>query len=261
MLDKANNEAGAPVGTRGRPAAHSDALDRRAEAGLHSPGYLGQWPLLGLLLVALGLAGFAFCAFHVRTNGPMLRYDVVVANALYRVAINSPAWLRDLMVSGYYVGQHLIVAIGVLLAAYFLYHRFWPELAMVVIAWAGEGSLWLLIAPYFNRPRPAFPVPVWHHMTAPSFPSGHTIASVMCYGLLVYLIAPRVRSGWGKAAVIAIGVLLILFVGFSRLFIEDHWLTDVLAGLALGVAWASLVYTTVELVARSTQRSHGLKAE
>jgi membrane-associated phospholipid phosphatase len=250
MLDEANHEAGSSL------PAQSGAIDRRAGPGLRSPGYLGQWPLLGMLLVILGLAGFAFCAFNVRTNGPMLRYDVVVANTLYRVAINSPAWLRDLMVAGYYVGQHVIVVIGVLLAAYFIYRRFWPELAMVVIAWAGEGSLWLLIAPYFNRPRPAFSVPVWHHMTAPSFPSGHTIAAVMCYGLLAYLIAPKVRSGWGKSAVVALGVLLVLFVGFSRLFIGDHWLTDVLAGLALGVAWASLVYTTVELVARSTQRSH-----
>jgi membrane-associated phospholipid phosphatase len=231
--------------------AHTEASSRRAEGGLRSPGLLGQWPLLGLFMVLFGLAAFALFAFNVRTNGPLVRYDQSIANSLHQVALNSPHWLRYLMISGYFVGQHVIVGIGVILAIYFIYHRFWPELAMVVIAWAGEGSLWLLLAPYFNRSRPAFPEQVWHTMTAPSFPSGHTIAAVMCYGLLAYLIVPHIRPVWGKTAVVALAVLMILFVGFSRVFIGDHYPTDVLAGLALGIAWAALVYTLVELAARS----------
>ncbi len=218
--------------------------------GLRSPGWLGRWPLFGLVLVLFGLLAFGVFAFNVQTNGPLVQNDVAVANTLHRDALASPSWLRDLMVAGYYVGQHVIVVVGVLLALYFIYRRYWRELAMVAIAWAGEGSLWLLIAPYFHRARPAFPTVIWHHMTAPSFPSGHTIASVMCFGLLAYLTVPWLRSGWAKALVIALAVLMILYVGFSRLFIGDHFLTDVLAGLALGIAWSGLVYTAVELVAR-----------
>lgn len=225
-------------------------LPAQTALGLRSPGLLGQHPLLGVLLVVLGLAAFAALAVNVQTNGPLIRDDVAVANSLHAVALDSPPWLRDLMISGFYLGQEVIVVIGVLLAAYFLYRRFWPELAMVVIAWAGEGALWLLLAPYFDRSRPVFAVPVWHQMTAPSFPSGHTMSAVMCYGLLAYLIVPRVKSGWGKTAVIMLAALVIVLVGFSRVFIGDHYLTDVLAGLALGIAWASLVYTVIELIAR-----------
>jgi undecaprenyl-diphosphatase len=46
-------------------------------------------------------------------------------------------------------------------------------------------------------------------------------------------------------------VLVILFIGFSRVFIGDHYPSDVLAGLALGIAWASFVYTGVEFATRS----------
>ena len=42
--------------------------------------------------------------------------------------------------------------------------------------------------------------------------------------------------------------LIILYIGFSRLFVGDHYLTDVLAGYALGVAWSGLAFTLVELV-------------
>jgi undecaprenyl-diphosphatase len=230
------------------------ALPRRSAEGLRSPGWLGRWPLIGLLLVVFGLTVFGVFAINVQTNGPLVQADPATADQLHRQAIASPAWLRTLMVGGYYFGQHVIVAIGAGLVLYFMYRRFWRELAMVVIAWAGEGSLWLTLAPYFDRPRPVFDQPVLHQMTAPGFPSGHSISAVMCYGLLAYLIVPRVRSGWGKAVVVVLAVLMIAYIAFSRVFIGDHYVTDVLAGLALGVAWSGLVYTGVELAARHRRR-------
>lgn len=201
-------------------------------------------------MVLVGLAAFAVFAVNVQTNGPLVRDDVIIAESLHRLAQASPPWIVSLMILGYYLGQHIIVAIGVLLALHFVVRRFWPELAMVVIAWGGEGTLWLLLANYFDRARPAFDAPIWHTMTAPGFPSGHTISAIMCYGLLAYLIAPKIRPTWGKAAIIALAVLVIIWIAFSRIFIGDHYLTDVLAGLALGIAWSGLVYTAVELVAR-----------
>lgn len=249
MLNEAK-DAGSTLPASGKARSAGTGRDPSGYR-LRSPGYLGQWPLTGLVMVILGLAAFGVFALNVRTNGPLLHNDVVVANRLHQFALQSPLWLRDLAIAGYFVGQHVIVAIGILLALYFILRRCWMELAMVVIAWAGEGALWLLIAPYFARPRPTFATPVWHVMTAPSFPSGHTIAAVMCYGFLAYITAPWIRSGLGRAVVIAVAALVIIFVGFSRVFIGDHYLTDVLAGLALGIAWSGLVYTLVELVARS----------
>ena len=132
---------------------------------------------------------------------------------------------------------------------------------MVVIAWAGEGAIWLALSNYFSRPRPIFETPVWHQMTAPSFPSGHSISAVMCYGLVAYLLAPRIPTRFWKAAVIILAALIILYVGFSRVFIGDHYLTDVLAGYALGVAWAGLVYTSIEWIARLNQSPPASGAE
>jgi undecaprenyl-diphosphatase len=43
-------------------------------------------------------------------------------------------------------------------------------------------------------------------------------------------------------------VLVILFIGYSRIFVGDHYPTDVLAGYALGIAWSGFVYTLVELM-------------
>jgi undecaprenyl-diphosphatase len=55
--------------------------------------------------------------------------------------------------------------------------------------------------------------------------------------------------------VIVAALLIILFIGFSRVFVGDHYPTDILAGYALGIAWAGLVYTTVELMALRRRRA------
>ena len=121
---------------------------------------------------------------------------------------------------------------------------------MVVLAWAGEGAIWLALSTWFDRQRPVFDVPVWHQMTVPTFPSGHSLSAVMCFSLLAYLIVPRVSSRVAKALVIAAAVLIMAYIGFSRLFVGDHYLSDVLAGYALGVAWSGLAFTFVEWIFR-----------
>jgi undecaprenyl-diphosphatase len=92
-------------------------------------------------------------------------------------------------------------------------------------------------------------------MTSPGFPSGHSFSAVLCFGLLAYLLAPKMPSRFWKAAVIVAAVLIILFIGFSRIFVGDHYLTDVLAGYGLGIAWAGLVYTSVELISRKRREA------
>jgi undecaprenyl-diphosphatase len=230
------------------PPLQEKGSDRKHESGLRRPQLLARRPVIGLLMVLLGGITFGVIVVGLQTNAPVMQLDILWINTIHTMALQSSPFMRAVMISGFYIGEHVIVAIGVILVLYFLYKRFWPELCMVVIAWAGEGGIWLYLSAYFNRPRPLFEIPVWHQMTAPGFPSGHSISAVMCYGLLAYLLAPRVHSRLGKALVIVVAVLVILFIGYSRIFVGDHYPTDVLAGYALGIAWSGFVYTLVELI-------------
>jgi membrane-associated phospholipid phosphatase len=226
-------------------------LDQHPRTHLHTPGLLARWPLIGVMLVLLGGLVFGAMAINLQT---LLPVDVQVANDLHAFALQSSPLMQQLMIFGFYLGEHFIMAIGLILVLYFLYRRFWAGVAMVVIAWAAEGGLWVVLSAYYNRPRPVFDVPVWHQMTAPGFPSGHSIAAVMCFGLLAYLIVPKISSRFWKAVVVVTAVLVILFIGYSRLFVGDHYLTDVLAGYALGVALCGFVYTLVEVIAKSKEK-------
>jgi membrane-associated phospholipid phosphatase len=71
---------------------------------------------------------------------------------------------------------------------------------------------------------------------------------VICYGFLAYLLVPRMPSRFWKW-ILSIGLLLlVLFEGFSRIFHGNHYLTDVLAAYALGIAWLVLVCMILESI-------------
>ena len=225
-------------------------LDKRPHTGLRTPGLLARWPLIGVAMVVLGGLLFGAMAVNLQTHGPLLQVDAWVSNDLHAIALQSSPAVRGVMIFGFYLGAHLIVVMGLILGLYFLYKRFWPELSIVAITWVGEAAMWLVLALYFHRARPVFDVSVWRQMSEPCFPSGHCISAVMGFGLLAYLLVPKIPSRFWKAVVIVTAGLVILYIGFSRMFVGDHYLTDILAGYGLGVAWPGLVCTLVEVVSR-----------
>jgi membrane-associated phospholipid phosphatase len=214
---------------------------------LRTPGLLARSPAIGLMLFVLGALAFGVITVNVQNpNSALVRSDVQITNQLHALALTSTPLILMAMIAGFYMGEQMLVVIGVLSALYFLFKRYWREFWMVIIAWAGEGAMWWGLSGYFNRSRPHFAVEAWHLMTAPSYPSGHVFASVLVFGLLAYVIAPRMATGFGKILVIATAVAIPLYIGFARVYIGDHYPSDVYGGIALGVAWGALVYTVIE---------------
>jgi len=104
------------------------------------------------------------------------------------------------------------------------------------------------------RPRPH------HYLTvgpllqsSHGFPSGHALAAAAFYGMLLVLLHKRVRRRrwqWGITAGI---LLLILLIGFSRIYLGVHWPSDVLGGYALGGAYYSLTAAVYRWIERSSE--------
>ena len=81
------------------------------------------------------------------------------------------------------------------------------------------------------------------------------MSALICYGLLAYLLVPKMPSRFWKWIVILSALFLILFVGVSRVIEGSHYFSDVLGGYALGLAWASLVYTLLENLFRNGSKN------
>jgi undecaprenyl-diphosphatase len=101
----------------------------------------------------------------------------------------------------------------------------------------------------FRRDRPFFPDPLATERTF-SFPSGHALVSLAVYGSIALVLARRLSRRHDRIILFAATALLILAIGFSRLYLGVHFLSDVLAGFAAGVAWLALLYVALELRSR-----------
>jgi membrane-associated phospholipid phosphatase len=96
-----------------------------------------------------------------------------------------------------------------------------------------------------RRPRPEFAAPFLHGFSY-SFPSGHALNSTIVYGMLTYiLVTVCTRRSAAKVGIVIFFVLLVLGIGFSRLYLGVHYLSDVLGGFAVGIVWLAtcIVFT------------------
>ena len=107
----------------------------------------------------------------------------------------------------------------------------------VFVLWAttigGLGSPFVL-KEIFHRGRPVG-APVAE--TSSSFPSAHSVISIAFYAFIFYLLAKNSKSDFSKYLLISAIFLIPIFLGFSRLYLGVHYLSDVLAGYAIGDVW------------------------
>jgi len=203
-----------------------------------------MWPVVGVVMFLVSGSLFGAIAYSVWTKGPLLQWDVPLARHFHAQAVNQPERIIEILIFGFFVGKELLQVIVIILALYFLHKRFWPELAMLLIGAGGGAIIWYTLTGVFDRVRPAQQIGI--AVTDPSFPSGHTISAVLCYGFLAYLFIPRMPSLFWKWVVGIAAILTMVFIGFSRVYLGGHYMTDIIAGYALGLAWAVLVFTLIE---------------
>jgi membrane-associated phospholipid phosphatase len=215
---------------------------------LRSPGLLARYPIIGLIMFLFGSTLFAGLTYNLLAHGPLLTWDNTLANTLPALGLQSPAFVKDLMTAGFYLGRDVIAVLDGMLCIYLLYKRYWQELAMIAIGWTGSALLFYYLSTWIDRARP--PTQIWIIVHIPGFPSGHATAVVTFYGLMAYLVASKMQSAFWKGVVVAAALLMIGFVGFSRIFTGGHYLTDILSGYALGIAWFGVVYTLIEIIAQ-----------
>lgn len=124
------------------------------------------------------------------------------------------------------------------------------DAALVAVVSAGAGLLVMVGKATVGRQRPPeeFRLVV---ETNESFPSGHALASAAIIGVLLVVFVPQIRSTAWRAAAIGGGMLFVLAIGWSRIYLGVHWTTDVIAGWLTGVAWL-LLCVTVRQVWRLT---------
>jgi membrane-associated phospholipid phosphatase len=153
-----------------------------------------------------------------------------------------------------FLGTHLfLIPANLVLIVYFLFikkHR-WYSIKIPVIA-LSSLALMFLLKNLFGRHRPD--IPLLREAQGLSFPSGHALMSVTFYGLLIYLVWHTVSRKWLKWLLISLLFLLILTIGFTRIYLRVHYPSDVFAGFAIGFLWLVISIWIMDRVEKFSKR-------
>ena len=126
---------------------------------------------------------------------------------------------------------YFVAPFSILIGLVFILKKQWQRVVIFALAICSSMLLNSLSKLFFARVRPAF-TQAPHTMTSFSFPSGHAMMAVLMFGILVYLLMPLIKQKTARAALLGGAIVLTLLVGFSRLYLGLHYLSDVLAGFA-----------------------------
>ena len=148
-----------------------------------------------------------------------------------------------------------IIAVGIMI---FLAtkRRSWTPVILMLAAGLGSLVITILGKPLFGRARPDLvdAIPPYEHSA--SFPSGHSLNSIVIAGIVAYLIILRLKTAKARVITVLLAAAFAFTMGLSRVYLGHHWLTDVLAAWAIGIAWLTLVITAHRLYLTVRTRRH-----
>jgi undecaprenyl-diphosphatase len=192
--------------------------------------------LVGTLVAAVT---FALLLVLVRAGwGPLRSLDAAAAETFNRIDADRPELVKAAeVVSDVFDPNVFRIGLTVIAVVYVI-HGEWHHATWLVVTVFGGAGLGLALKEIVGRARPVLPDPV---SAAPgmSFPSGHALgASISC--CLLLLITLRFLPRRGRVAAVIAAVLIVGVVALARVVLGVHFVSDVLAGIALGVGWVAV---------------------
>jgi len=203
-----------------------------------------------IILFILSLITFIF----VTRNIFFLRDETVDYKVFNYLKDHVTPAKNSIMLFFTFLGTHLfLIPANLLMIVYFLFikkHR-WYSIKIPVIA-ISSLLLMFLLKNLFGRERPD--IPLLKEAAGLSYPSGHALMSVTFYGLLIHIVWKTKWKGWIKWILVSLLIVLILFIGFTRIYLRVHYPSDVLAGFATGFLWLVISIYIVGRIEKFSRR-------
>lgn len=205
--------------------------------------HLRRWRIL----LAVSLIAFVGIVLEVMFGEAFLAVDQQAAQRL--VAHGPDAWTLAMQWLARLHGVAGIAVVSALWAAWLGWRGETVRLTTLALIVGGGLALNGLLKQVFQRHRPVFDdsvaVPL-DTLATYSFPSGHVSGSVVFYGfVLMGVFARTAHPGWRGAAVVGVGAMVTL-IAYNRLYVGAHFVSDVLAALAEGLAWLAFCVLLLE---------------
>lgn len=245
-------------------------------AGYHAAaGYMGRFAILAIVAGLIIVWGYRFVnmRFHIfkkyelfvlilnlislyalaktvqdawSPDSFMANFDVYV-NGFMNAANHAHIYLRILAVWVTTVGGTAVTGgLGLVISLYFLFKKRWRSAAIMILSMGSTAFMLGFMKEFFLRVRPDNALMTM--VGDPSFPSGHAGLAAAFFVIVGYLSVRKLHTWVQREVVILFCVMAIIAVGLSRLVLNVHWASDVIAGWSLGVFLATASILLVRYV-------------
>jgi undecaprenyl-diphosphatase len=181
-------------------------------------------------------------------KNPVRKFKYIDTGVFAKLENKTSALRNKVLLFITFLGSHkFLIPANLLLLAYFIFIRkySWFSIRVAVIG-LSSLALMLLLKQLFKRKRPLSPL--LKAAKGLSFPSGHAITAVTFYGLIIFILDHIMYPGVALYILIALLVVLIIMIGFSRVYLRVHYFSDVIAGLVIGTLWLLVSLKTLNIL-------------
>ena len=190
-----------------------------------------------LFAIAVALVGvpFGWILDQVVRKGALVRADTRAARALHSAVVGHRTLITALKALTF-IGTAIFLTVVVVVVSVFLLRRHrYRLMSFLIITSVAGGIIDSIVKIIVNRPRPnlANPLITLHGR---SFPSGHVMSSTIVYGAVLLIFLPVISKRWRAPSICGV-LFLVALIAVSRLALGAHFITDVVGGFLLGLAW------------------------
>jgi len=220
-------------------------------ANRFNPKVFTGLPLTLILIVfGINLALLSELAESVIESESIVAIDKKFTSLLFSMRIG---WLSQIMYGVTQLGeQWAVFVVGGIMSLIFLFRKKYVALVAFWLALAGVGISTRYGKTFVSRERPANVA--YYEVEHFSFPSGHATTALAAYGLIAYFLYRHYSKRRQRQLILGAAVALIMVVGFSRIYLGVHYLSDVLAGFLLGTLWLLVGISLMEVMVHRREK-------
>lgn len=196
----------------------------------------GVRSILALVALTLVAVPFGLLVLLLRRHTSWLQHaDLDTANTLHDYGQRHPDVVTAMRVVTNSGSSLVWIIVLTLVGLWLLYRRLYRLTIFLAVTAIGSSLLNEAIKAAVGRTRPVLEDPI-ATATGNSFPSGHTQSAIVGYGILLLVFLPIVSRRW-RPVVVSFATVMVLLIGFTRIALGVHYLSDVVGGLIIGAAW------------------------
>lgn len=191
-----------------------------------------KYELFTLIINIISFISFAFVLDKLVKGSFQLNFDVYIS-LLMQNFTKSHSFIVQLANFASTIGSvYGMTFIATIVGIYFTYKKKWRSALVIICSAYVTAIISGFLKTTFMSPRPVNSLIA---LTDPSFPSSHASMATAVIFALLYLFAPKIHSWIKREIVIVVASVVAITIGLSRLILNVHWFSDVLAGWALGL--------------------------